>query len=135
MEENMKSEVKELYRQAKKVRKKAYVPYSNFKVGASILVNQNKIFTGCNIENASYGLTMCAERVAIFKAVSQGFKNIQILLLTADTKDLISPCGACRQVISEFGNNIDIYMSNLEGKIKKTNINKLLPESFNKGDF
>ena len=135
MEENMKSEVKELYRQAKKVRKKAYVPYSNFKVGASILVNQNKIFTGCNIENASYGLTMCAERVAIFKAVSQGFKNIQILLLTADTKELISPCGACRQVISEFGNNIDIYMSNLEGKMKKTNINKLLPESFNKGDF
>ena len=131
----MKSEVKELYRQAKKVRKKAYVPYSNFKVGASILVNQNKIFTGCNIENASYGLSMCAERVAIFKAVSQGFKNIQILLLTADTKDLISPCGACRQVISEFGNNIDIYMSNLEGKMKKTNINKLLPESFNKGDF
>ena len=131
----MKSIIKKLYKKAKETRKNAYVPYSNFKVGSSLLVKEGNIFTGCNIENASFGMTMCAERVAVFQAVSQGFNDFEILLLTADTKELISPCGACRQVINEFGNNIDIYMSNLEGKIKKTSINKLLPESFKKGDF
>ncbi|MFW5976828.1 MAG: cytidine deaminase [Bacillota bacterium] len=124
-----------LHKEADKVRKMAYAPFSGLKVGAALMVKSGKIYTGCNIENISYGLTMCAERVAIYKAISSGDKDIKKIYILADTDKPISPCGACRQVIREFGRNIIIIMSNLEKNRKKSNIKELLPAGFKKGDF
>ena len=132
----MNNKIKEkLFHAAKKARKHAYTPYSNFRVGAALLAKTGEIYTGCNIENVSYSLTNCAERTAIFKAISEGEQNFEALLLLTDTEDLISPCGACRQVIREFGDDITILMANLDGDIKKINISDLLPTAFNKGDL
>lgn len=116
---------------AKEAREKAYAPYSNFKVGASVETKSGKMFTGCNIENSSYSLTCCAERVAIFKALSSGERDFRTLVVVGDVKGPISPCGACRQVMSEFfDDDVKIYLANLHGDITETTISELLPRSF-----
>ncbi|ABR31353.1 cytidine deaminase [Thermosipho melanesiensis] len=109
----------------------AYAPYSNFKVGAALLTKSGKIYTGSNVENASYGLTCCAERVAVFKAVSEGEKEFDTLVVVGDTEEPISPCGACRQVMAEFG-NFNVILVGKDGKIKKTSVEELLPYHFKK---
>jgi len=132
IDENTKQK---LFEVAKKVRKNAYVPYSNFPLSAALLTKEGKIFTGVNIENAAYGSTMCAERTAIFKAVSEGYTDFEALLLISDTKKPVTPCGACRQVISEFSNEMEIIMTTYNnGELVKKN-SELLPGSFNKDDM
>jgi cytidine deaminase len=134
-ENAVKKEYKKLIKEAKKARKKAYTPYSKFKVGAAVLSADGKIFTGCNIENASFGLAVCAERVAIFKAISEGSIKFKAIAVIGDTDKPCSPCGACRQVISEFGENIPLIMANLKGDVKIKKIKELLPEAFSKNDL
>lgn len=119
---------KNLLCEAVKVRENAYAPYSKFKVGAALLTDTG-IFTGCNVENASYGLTCCAERNAIFNAVASGAKDFECLCVVADTQEPVSPCGACRQVFTEF-NIKKIILANCQGKTVSTSVEKLLPASF-----
>lgn len=121
---------RELVKIAKNAKEKAYVPYSNFRVGAAVLTIEGQVFTGCNIENASFGLTNCAERTAIFKAVSEGYNKFQAIAISTDTQNITSPCGACRQVLIEFGENIDVIMANIEGQYEIYKISKLLPLAF-----
>jgi cytidine deaminase len=114
---------------ARAAAKNAYAPFSEFKVGAAVLTANGRIFSGCNIENSSYGLTVCAERVAIFKAVSAGEREIKAVLVYADTANLTPPCGACLQVISEFSENPEIVLAN--GRSAKTyRLKELLPFGF-----
>ncbi len=117
-------------------RSKAYVPYSKFQVGAAIITSNEKVYLGCNIENASFGLTNCAERTAIFKAVSEGDTEIKAIAVVADTQGPVSPCGACRQVIAEFATkDTKIYLSNLNGDVKETTIDEILPGYFTSKDM
>lgn len=120
----------ELLQEAKKASQLAYAPYSNFPVGAALLTTCGKIFTGCNVENASYGLTICAERVAVAKAVSQGYRDFKAIAIYALTDEPVSPCGACRQVISEFGTGIEIVMGSSTGKYQVATAKELLPGAF-----
>lgn len=123
--------MEELIKAAQATREYAYVPYSNFKVGAAVLTKTGKIVTGCNVENASYGLCNCAERTAIFKAVSEGEQELVAIAIVADTIKPVAPCGACRQVIAEFG--IDkIIMCNIKGEEHIVTLEELLPFSFGK---
>jgi len=122
--------LKKLIEAAKDARAKAFAPYSNFKVGAAVRTKNGKIYTGCNIENASYGLTMCAERVAIFKAISEGEKDFKGFAVVAETENLTPPCGACRQIIWEFCGDVSITFSNLEGKKETMRMSELLPRAF-----
>lgn len=109
----------------------AYVPHSKFKVGAALLTKSGNIYGGCNIENASFPLTCCAERVAIFKAISAGEQQFKAMAVIADTGEVISPCGACRQVMAEFfTDDVNIYLCNVAGKTEQTTIQTLLPFSF-----
>lgn len=119
---------------AKNVRENAYAPYSKFKVGAVLVTKSGKVFTGVNVENASYGLTNCAERTAIFKAVSEGEKEFDMIVIIADTEKPVSPCGACRQVMAEFG-NFRVILANTKGEWLETNVKELLPYSFDKKDL
>ena len=116
-----------------KARENAYSPYSHFAVGAALLCEDGTLFEGCNIENASYGLTNCAERTAIFKAVSEGHVTFKALAVVADTEGPCAPCGACRQVVAEFKIPI-IIMGNLMGNVKIVTIEELLPFSFSECD-
>lgn len=116
-----------------KARENAYSPYSHFAVGAALLCEDGTLFEGCNIENASYGLTNCAERTAIFKAVSEGHTKFKALAVVADTEGPCAPCGACRQVMAEFKIPL-IIMGNLMGNIKIVIIEELLPFSFSECD-
>lgn len=120
-----------LERAAAKVMKNAHAPYSNFHVGAAILLTNGKIFSGCNVENASYGMTNCAERTAIFTAVAQLGPEIEIqaVAVTNDQGVACSPCGACRQVIYEFGPNATVFFQGATGP-KQAHITELLPEGF-----
>lgn len=131
----MNKNYNKLITEAEKARKRAYAPYSKFKVGAAVLSADGKIFTGCNIENASIGLALCAERVAIFKAISEGSTKFKAIAIIGDTDKPCSPCGACRQVISEFGEDIPLIMANLKGDVKIKKIKELLPEAFGKNDL
>ena len=126
--------MKELIDAAIQAREKAYVRYSKFKVGAAVLTKSGIIVSGCNVENASYGLSNCAERTAIFKAVSEGEQDFSVIAVAADTERPVAPCGACRQVIAEFGIN-KIIMCNLKGEQLVMNLEELLPYSFVKSDF
>lgn len=121
---------KELINSAIEASKKAHAPYSNFKVGAALLTESGKVFQGCNIENMSYGATNCAERTAIFSAVVNGEKKFKKLVIYVNRKEFTPPCGICRQVISEFSNDLEILLVNSEGDIKRTSIKELLPLSF-----
>ncbi len=122
---------------AVKAREKAYAPYSEFKVGAAVLTDNNQIFSGCNIENASYGATNCAERTAIFKAVSEGHRKIKAVAVIGDTESYTFPCGICRQVISEFAasRNIDILIVKNEKDYLIKTLEELLPGAFSRENF
>ncbi len=111
-------------------REQSVAPFSNFLVGAAVRTDAGKIFTGCNIESASYGLTVCAERVAIWKALSEGERNFTNLAVAADTQTLTPPCGTCRQIIWEFAKHADIVMVNLLGDREAVHIENLLPRAF-----
>jgi cytidine deaminase len=124
-----------LLEHAKLAREKAYVPHSNFKVGAALLTKDGKIYEGCNIENASYGLSNCAERTAIFKAISEGDTEFEAIAVVADTKEPVAPCGACRQVIFEFNPKMQVIMSNMHGDVSEYTIDQLLPGAFKSADL
>lgn len=116
---------------AKEALENAYVPYSNFKVGAALLTKSGKVYSGCNIENSSFSLACCAERTAIFKAISEGEIELTSMAVIADTEGPVSPCGACRQVMTEFfTSDAQIYLSDLQGNIMETTVKDLLPYSF-----
>ena len=122
-------EKKALIRMALEAREQAYVPYSDFMVGAALRAEDGRIFTGCNVENASYGLTLCAERCAIFAAVKEGVREFAALCVTADTPGPVSPCGACRQVMAEF-RIPRIYLTNIQGQYRSATVADLLPDDF-----
>lgn len=125
-----------LIQEALKAREKAYVPYSNFKVGAALLTADGEIYHGCNIENAGYSMTNCAERTALFKAISEGERNFARLVVVADTPGPVSPCGACRQVIAEFcPKDMEIVLTNLKGDTQEVTIEQLLPGAFSSEDM
>lgn len=128
----------ELILKAIEARENAYVPYSKFSVGAAVLTTNGDVYLGCNIENASYGLCMCAERNALYNAYCHGVTqdDIEALAIVADTELPVSPCGACRQVINElFPKNAPIYLANLSGDVKETTIEELLPYAFDSEDL
>jgi cytidine deaminase len=130
----MKTEV--LIEEAKKARDKAYVPYSNFPVGAALLTEEGKVYHGCNIENAAYSMCNCAERTALFKAYSEGDKKFTAMAVIADTERPVPPCGACRQVISELcPNTMKVVLSNLKGDINELTVEELLPGAFSPEDL
>lgn len=124
----------ELIKRAMEAQKNAYVPYSNFHVGAALLTKDGKIYTGCNIESASYTPTICAERTAIFKAVSEGDKEIEAIAVVGDS-DFTFPCGVCRQVIREFGKDIKVIIANSQEEYKILTLDELLPNSFGPEDL
>ncbi|BET18402.1 cytidine deaminase [Bacillus velezensis] len=126
----------ELIAEALKARDTAYVPYSNFRVGAALLTKDGKVYRGCNIENAAYSMCNCAERTAIFKAVSEGDTEFAMLAVAADTPGPVSPCGACRQVISELcSKDMLVILTNLHGQIKEMTAEELLPGAFSSEDL
>lgn len=126
----MSEKSEKLIKIARNAREKAHAPFSNFKVGAALSAENGEVFTGCNIENASYSLTVCAERVAIFKALSEGAENFDHLAVVADTEELTPPCGPCRQIIWEFCGDIPVTLANLEGKTETLQMSELLPRAF-----
>jgi cytidine deaminase len=126
--------MEELIRAAQAARNNAYAPYSRFAVGAAVQGGSGRIYSGCNVENASYGLTMCAERVAIFQAVAAGEKRLTVLAVAADTPSPASPCGACRQVMAEFGIKT-VVMCNTKGDRLAVTLEELLPYAFDKTDL
>jgi len=115
---------------AQQARQNSVAPFSEFLVGAAVRTSNGKIYTGCNIESASYGLTVCAERVAIWKALSEGEKHLTELAVVADTETLTPPCGTCRQIIWEFAREATIVFANLNGKSELFHIKDLLPSAF-----
>lgn len=123
----------ELARQAMAARRKAFAPYSGFLVGAAVETTDGVIYTGCNIENASYGLTVCAERVAIWKAISEGVPPgaFRAIAIAADSPHPTPPCGACRQILAEFAPQATVTLINLQGVTREFTVAELLPESFN----
>lgn len=126
----------DLIQSARQARDMAYVPYSNFAVGAALLGVDGSLFLGCNIENAAYPVTVCAERTAIFKAVSEGHRSFTALAVIADTPGPVSPCGSCRQVMAEFlPRDFPVYLSNLKGDYVETTVEKLLPGAFTSQDM
>lgn len=127
---------KKYIEEANKMLSKAYIPYSKFPVGAALVTKEGKIYTGCNIENASYGLCNCAERTAIFKAVSEGERDFSYLVITGETDGPISPCGACRQVIVEFYDpKMRVLLTNVKGDEKEVTVEQLLPGAFTIDDL
>lgn len=128
--------IENLIAEAKNAREKAYTPYSNFSVGAAVKTQRGKIYTGCNIEIAALSVSLCAERVAIFKAIADGEREFSELAVTGDTDKPISPCGSCRQVMSEFfDTSSTIYLTNLNHDTKSMKMNELLPFSFQPKDL
>jgi len=111
-------------------RENAFAPFSKFKVGAALEGLDGRIHTGCNVENATYGLTMCAERVAVFKAVSEGARRFKRVAVAADTEKLTPPCGACRQILWEFCGDVEITLVNPRGKIETYRLKDLFPKPF-----
>jgi len=125
---------KQLVRAARLARRRAYAPYSGFKVGAAILTRDGTVFTGCNVENASYPLTICAERVALAKAISEGNRRIVAMSVVADTPRP-SPCGACRQVMWELGGNLWVLLANTRGRAQLVRMADLLPLPFDRSNL
>ena len=124
------SETNELIEIAKKARNCSLAPFSNFLVGAALRTKAGKVFTGCNIESASYGLTVCAERVAIWKALSECERDFTDLVIVVDTEQLTPPCGTCRQIIWEYTKHAKITLANLKGRSEVVDIRELLPKAF-----
>jgi cytidine deaminase len=115
---------------ALKARENAHAPFSKFKVGAAIEDASGHIYAGCNVENATYGLTCCAERIAVFKAVSEGARNFIRVAVVADTETLTPPCGACRQILWEFCGDVELVLANLHGKSETMRLGTLFPRAF-----
>jgi cytidine deaminase len=115
---------------ALEARERAQAPYSRFKVGAALKTRTGEIVTGCNIENASYGLTMCAERVAVFKAVSEGLSDFDAVAVVTDSKRLAPPCGPCRQILWEYCGDVVVHLSDLKGRSRTLRLSELLPLPF-----
>ena len=124
------AELRDLARLARAARRRAHAPFSRFKVGAALRTRSGEIVTGCNVENASYGLTLCAERVAVFKAVSEGMKRFDAVAVVADSKLLTPPCGPCRQILWEFCGDITVHMEDLRGRSRTLKLSELLPFPF-----
>jgi cytidine deaminase len=120
----------ELIKTATEARLRSVAPFSKFMVGAALRTKDGKVFTGCNVESASYGLTVCAERVAIWKALSEGERDFTDLVIVADTEQLTPPCGTCRQIIWEFAKHAKIVLANLRGQTEEADIGHLLPKAF-----
>ena len=120
----------ELIRKATAVRNAAIAPYSRFKVGSALETTNGEIFTGCNIENSSYGLTVCAERVALWKALSEGARHFSAIVVVTDSAVLSSPCGACRQLLWEYCGNITVHVHSLQGMSTEYKLSELLPNPF-----
>jgi cytidine deaminase len=123
-------DLQSLIETATRARLQSVAPFSNFLVGAAIETKEGKVYTGCNVESASYGLTVCAERVAIWKALSEGERDFTALAIVADTETLTPPCGTCRQIIWEFSKHATIVLSNLRGQTQTVSITELLPRAF-----
>jgi len=123
----------DLVEAATRARERAYAPYSNFRVGAAVRAADGRVFAGCNVENASYGLSVCAERVAIFSAIAQGAREIHALAVCTDARVPATPCGACRQVIAEFAQDAPIALAGAGGALVLTSIAELLPRPFRLG--
>lgn len=121
---------KELVKVAKKAMKNAYVPYSKFRVGAALETLDGKIFTGCNIENASFGGTNCAERTALFKAISEGSRKFTRIAIISDSNDFTYPCGICRQVLSEWGLDMEVIVANNNEEFRVHKLSEILPYAF-----
>ncbi|XP_068455130.1 cytidine deaminase-like [Clinocottus analis] len=128
--------VQQLIQRAQEAKQRAYCPYSGFRVGAALLTRDDRVVTGCNVENACYNLGVCAERNAIAKAVSQGCRSFRAIAVASDLEQqFISPCGGCRQFIREFGSNWDVYLSKPDGSYLKMSVDELLPVSFGPEDL
>jgi cytidine deaminase len=119
-----------LIKAATQARENAHARFSNFRVGAALRTPAGKLFGGCNVENATYGLTVCAERVAIFKAISEGERRFDAIAVVADTDSLTPPCGACRQLIWEFCGEVPVVLANLKGKVEVLRMSALFPKPF-----
>lgn len=126
----MNARERQLMRAARRARRRALAPFSRFQVGAAVETRAGKIYSGCNVESATYGLTVCAERVALFTAVAAGERKFRRLAVVANTNRLTPPCGACRQVIWELCGDVEILLANLKGKVRVVRSRHLLPEPF-----
>jgi cytidine deaminase len=129
------SDEEKLIAAARQARERAHAPFSEFRVGAAVRTKSGRTFGGCNVENASYGLTICAERVAIFKAISEGEREFDAIAVVTDTDELTPPCGACRQIIWEFCGDVPVVLANLKGKIERDRSSKLLPRPFDSSNL
>jgi cytidine deaminase len=131
MRQKMNETIKKLLEAAQKAKENAYAPYSHFHVGAALITPKGNIYSGCNVENTSYGLTICAERNAIFKMAAEGERVISEILVIGDTEEFLPPCGACRQVIAEFSKKDTIvYMCSKHGEWKQTTVGEIIPHTF-----
>lgn len=129
------SEFDSLVSAARAARENAHAPFSKFKVGAALRTASGKVFGGSNVENATYGLTVCAERVAIFKAISEGERKFDAIAVVTDTDEVTPPCGACRQLIWEFCGDVAVVMANLKGKVEVLKMRELFPRPFGSSNF
>jgi len=134
-EEETVPEYESLISAAKDARLNAHAPFSDFRVGAALRAASGRIFGGCNVENATYGLTICAERVAIFKAMSEGERGFDVISVVTDTDTLTPPCGACRQLIWEFCGDVPVILSNLKGKTETIQMRDLFPKPFDSSNL
>lgn len=126
----MSNNLDKLIRLAKDVRENSFAPYSKFKVGSAVVTKEGTTYTGCNVESASFGLTVCAERVAIWKAISEGERDLAEIVVVADTEKLTPPCGVCRQIIWEFCGDVPVTLANLHGDVETISMKELLPRAF-----
>lgn len=126
---------KELIQKASLAKEASVSPYSNFRVGSALLTDDDKIYTGCNVENSTFGLTLCAERTAIFKAISEGKRKFKTIVIVSDSPDYITPCGACRQIIFDHCGEIDIVCTNSKNEYKIFKTSELLPFAFGDKDL
>jgi len=126
----MAARLDRLVEAALSARERAYAPFSRFKVGAAIEDEDGRVFTGCNVENSTYGLTICAERVAVFKAISEGASKLMRVAVVADTAVLTPPCGACRQILWEFCGDAELTMANIQGQVETISLQEIFPRPF-----
>ena len=124
------SDTGKLIAAARQARENAHAPYSNFRVGAALRATSGQVYTGCNVENATYGLTVCAERVAVFKAISEGERGFDAVAVVTDTEALTPPCGACRQILWEFCGDAEVILANLKGRMETHRLSVLFPKPF-----
>jgi cytidine deaminase len=135
LEDHAVTEHDPLIEAARQARENAHAPFSNFRVGAALHATSGRIFGGCNVENATYGLTVCAERVAIFKAMSEGERGFDAIAVVTDTDTLTPPCGACRQLIWEFCGDVPVILANLRWKIETLQMRDLFPKPFDSSNL